>query len=85
MGGWIASEYLISIAWVDLDLFERLQVACEIGRKVPAHRIDVRLGDLPSQCRVGFREIAEKVFELHETLLLNNLRVDIGRSHGSDL
>lgn len=82
---WVTSKHFISIAWVDLDLFKRLEVACEIRCIIPAHRVDVRLSNFLTEGRVGSGEIAVEVFELQKALLLDNLCVDVRRSHCSDL
>lgn len=80
-----ASKHFVSIAWVEFDLLECLKVASKVGGIIPAHCVDKGLGDFPGESWVSFREIAVEVFEFHKALLLDDLRVDVGGAHSSNL
>lgn len=67
------------------DFLQSLPISSEVTEVVPTHRVDVRLTNLFSEDRVMSREEGVEALVSEECLLLDNLRVDIGRAQGFDL
>lgn len=64
---------------------QSLPISSEVTEVVPTHGVDVRLTNLLSKDGMMSREEGVEAFVSDECLLLDNLRVDVGRAQGFDL
>lgn len=67
------------------NLLQSQFIPSEVTEVVPTHGIDVRLTNFLSKDRMVSREEGVEAFVSEECLLLDNLRVDIGRAQSLDL
>jgi hypothetical protein len=85
LGRRVASQNLVPIAGIHFDSVECLKVTGEISEIVPPHRVYICLRDLAGKGWMRLGKEAVQVLEPNQSLLLDDLGVDIRRPHRSDL
>lgn len=79
------AENVVFVEDMELELFQCLLVPGELVEIVPAHGVKVCLTYFARKHGLVPVEKGEEILELEEVLLLDNLRIDIGRPQRLDL
>lgn len=77
LGRGVTPKDLVPVARVHLDFLKSIKIAREMRQVVPSHCVDIGLCDLSRQSRMSSGDIAVQVLIPDQTLLLNDLSVDI--------
>lgn len=82
---WVSADCIEFIDCVHFDFSQSIVVSREMMEVVPSHRIDICLCNFAGKDGMVSRKISVEVFEPHQTLLLDYLRVNVGRAERLDL
>ena len=72
----LVRQSIMLVHSIPRDLLESLSVTCKVTQVVPAHSIDICLGDFISKLGMMFGQEKVDILISNECSLLNDLRID---------
>lgn len=76
----LLADHVVLVQNMELDVLQCGLIAYEVIEVIPSHRIDVCLANFFGELSLMSRQKGEQVFVLKESILLNELSINIWRS-----